>query len=120
MNFHDTMETIVRVFEALGVAILALGTSSRWCRRALALRRDGGDVGRKLRREIGRTILLGLEVLIVADVILTVTVDPTLESALVLGVIVLIRTFLSVSIEVEVDGALPWRRRTPGDVTAAG
>lgn len=121
MNFHDTMETIVRAFEALGVAILALGTSIAFIQAGrTALRRDGAAVGRELRRDIGRAILLGLEILIVADVIETVTVDPTLENALALGIIVLIRSFLSASIEVEVYGALPWRRRGPEDPSKAG
>jgi uncharacterized membrane protein len=112
MDFHDTMETIVRVFEALGVAILALGTLGAFVNAGRSLaRRDGTDVGAQLRRDIGRAILLGLEILIVADVILTVTVDQTLENAVVLAIIVAIRSFLSASIEVEVYGHLPWRRR---------
>ena len=121
MNFHDTMEAVVRAFEVLGVAILALGTLLAFVKAVRVLmRRDGSDIGRELRRDIGRAILLGLEILIVADVIQTVTVEPTLENALVLGIIVLIRSFLSASIEVEVYGALPWRRRTPEDTTATG
>ena len=117
MNFHDAMETVVRVFEALGVAILALGTAIAFVKAGrVALRRDGTDFGQQLRRDIGRAILLGLEILIVADVILTVTVDQTLENAIVLGIIVLIRSFLSASIEVEIYGALPWRRRSPEGV----
>jgi uncharacterized membrane protein len=63
------------------------------------------------RRSVGRAILLGLELLIIADIVLTITVDPTLESALALGLIVVVRTFLSFSLEVELEGTLPWRRR---------
>ena len=59
----------------------------------------------------GRTILLGLEILIVADIILTVAIDQTLESAATLGLIVLVRTFLSFSLDIELDGVVPWRRR---------
>ena len=59
---------------------------------------------------MGRAILLGLELLIMADIALTITVDATLQSALALGLIVLVRTFLSFSLEVELDGSLPWRR----------
>ena len=59
---------------------------------------------------MGRAILLGLEVLIIADIVLTITVDATLESALTLGLVVLVRTFLNFSLEIEIDGALPWRR----------
>ncbi len=58
----------------------------------------------------GRTILLGLEFLVAADIIRTVAVEPSLENVAVLGLIVLIRTFLSFSPEVEIDGSLSWRR----------
>ena len=65
-----------------------------------------------VRRNIGRSILLGLEILIIADIVKTVTVDSTLESAVILGIIVLVRTFLSFSIEIELEGSPPWRRGT--------
>ena len=55
-------------------------------------------------------ILLGLEVLIIADIVLTITVDRTFDSALTLGLIVLVRTFLSFSLEIELEGSRPWRR----------
>jgi uncharacterized membrane protein len=83
----------------------------------LTLRVVGGYIGLRqrvtyvgVRNELGRSILLGLEILIIADIIQTITVDLTLESATTLGVIVLVRTFLSFSLEVELDGAPPWRR----------
>lgn len=63
---------------------------------------------------MGRSILLGLEFLVAADIINTVAVDPTLESLVVLGGIVLIRTFLSFALEVEIEGRLPWRRNSRG------
>jgi uncharacterized membrane protein len=65
---------------------------------------------RVVRTVFGRSILLGLEFLVAADIIRTVAVEPSLENVAVLGVIVLIRTFLSFSLEVEIDGTLPWRR----------
>lgn len=65
------------------------------------------------RRNVGRAILLGLELLIIADIVMTITVDPTLESAAALGLIVLVRTFLSFSLEIELEGSLPW---LPSDV----
>src|SRR5689334_17436100 len=64
-----------------------------------------------LRRNLGSCILLGLEVLIVADIVRTIIVDTTLESVAVLGVIVIIRIVLSFSLEVEIDGVWPWRQR---------
>ena len=63
-----------------------------------------------LRRYFGTSILLGLEVLVAADLIRTVAVEPTMSNVLVLGLIVLIRTFLSFSLEIEMDGVVPWRR----------
>jgi len=73
----------------------------------------------RLRQTLGRLILLGLEVLIVGDIVRTIVVDPTLESVAVLGIIVLIRIVLSFSLEVEIDGTWPWSRwrldrRQPG------
>ena len=83
------------------------------------------DSYRQLRENLGRVILLGLEVLIIADIIRTIVVDPSLESVGVLGLIVLIRIVLSFSLEVEIDGAWPWNqwrlrrsratRSSPGD-----
>jgi uncharacterized membrane protein len=75
-----------------------------------ALRSRHGHPYEELRRNLGRSILLGLEVLIVADIVRTIIVDPTLESVAVLGAIVVIRILLSFSLEVEIDGAWPWRR----------
>ena len=62
------------------------------------------------RRTLGRSILTGLELLVAADIIRTVAIEPTLQSVLVLGLIVLIRTFLSMILEVEIDGKWPWQR----------
>src|SRR4051794_1670808 len=76
-----------------------------------ALRADTAQPYEELRRNLGRCILLGLEVLIVADIVRTIIVDPTFESVAVLGSIVVIRIVLSFSLEVEIDGVWPWRRR---------
>lgn len=111
MTFRDVMETVSLAFEIVGVAVFALGSL------ILAVRIVGGYVGARprvtyigVRNELGRIILLGLEILIIADIIQTITVDLTLENAATLGVIVLVRTFLSFSLEVELEGAPPWRR----------
>ena len=61
-------------------------------------------------RIVWSCILLGLEVLIIADIVLTIMVDRTFDSAITLGIIVLVRTFLSFSLEIELEGTLPWRR----------
>jgi uncharacterized membrane protein len=112
MSFQDTMERVVRGFEIAGVAILVVGSLlALLSALLLALRRgDGREAYQRARQDVGRAILLGLEVLIIADIVLTITVDQTLDSALTLGLIVLVRTFLSFSLEIELEGALPWRR----------
>jgi hypothetical protein len=71
---------------------------------------DARAAYRPARQDVGRAILLGLEVLIIADIVLTITVERTVGSALTLGLIVLVRTFLSFSLEIELAGTLPWRR----------
>ena len=105
------MESVATVFELVGVAVFAIGAL------LLAVRIVGGYLGARprvtyvgVRNELGRIILLGLEILIIADIIQTITVDLTLANAATLGVIVLVRTFLSFSLEIELEGAPPWRR----------
>ena len=121
MRFDDAMERVVQGFEIGGVAILVIGSLSALAYAALAWRRVGGRSAYKLAREgVGRAILLGLEFLIIADIVLTITIEPTLDSALALGLIVLVRTFLSFSLEIELGGALPWRRATPTDAVSSG
>ena len=66
---------------------------------------------------VGRSILLGLEILIIADIVQTITIEATLESAAALGLIVLVRTFLSFSLEIELEGIVPWRRWTQRERT---
>ncbi len=111
LSFDEVMETVVRGFETGGVVILVVGSLAALLHAALSYRRVGGVGAYELaRRNVGRAILLGLEFLIIADIVLTITVDTTLESALALGLIVLVRTFLSFSLEVELEGTLPWRR----------
>jgi uncharacterized membrane protein len=115
MNVPGTMEWIVTGFEVAGVAILAVGSLVALVSAAATLR-DGDPRAayKRARQDVGRAILLGLEVLIIADIVLTITVERTLDSALTLGLIVLVRTFLSFSLEVELEGTLPWRRGATG------
>ena len=110
-RFDELMELVVHGFEIAGVAVLVLGALSAFVHAAWLARSTGARTAYEAaRRSVGRAILLGLELLIIADIVLTITVDPTLESALALGLIVLVRTFLSFSLEVELEGALPWRK----------
>jgi uncharacterized membrane protein len=66
----------------------------------------------RLRLDLGKAILLGLEILVAADIIATVSTKPTMNSVLVLGLIVLIRTFLSFSLQAELEGKFPWQRKS--------
>jgi uncharacterized membrane protein len=116
MQFEEWMELVVKGFEVAGVGILTLGSLAALLSAAVALvRGDRRAAYTDARQHVGRAVLLGLEVLIIADIVQTITIEPTVESALSLGIIVLVRTFLSFSLEIELDGALPWRRATaPG------
>lgn len=120
MTFKDAMEHVVQGFETLGVAVLVIGSGVALAGYLAALARGRpGEAYEGARQAVGRSILLGLEVLIIADIVQTITIDPTLENAAALGVLVLVRTFLSFSLEVELDGSLPWRR-TPRPVRCDG
>ena len=109
MRFEDLMHAAVYVFEAVGVLELVVGSLAAFAMGVRDARR-GEPAFASVRRNLGRVILLGLEILIVADIILTITIDPTPASAISLGIIVLVRTFLSFSLEIELDGVVPWRR----------
>jgi uncharacterized membrane protein len=112
VSLARTAEEIARAIEVLGVATLVLGLLVAVVQAARRLAGGGGgeEAYRVVRTVFGRSILLGLEFLVAADIIRTVAVEPSLENVAVLGLIVLIRTFLSFSLEVEIDGRLPWRR----------
>lgn len=114
VTFDEAMELVVRGFELAGVVVLVVGSLGAFVAALMSYRRVGArDAYEAARRNVGRAILLGLELLIIADIVLTITVDATLSSALALGLIVLVRTFLSFSLEVELEGVLPWRRGGP-------
>lgn len=103
---------LTRVIEAVGLAVIVGGTllATMSFLRRLARREGITDTYRRYRADLGRAILLGLEFLVAADIIGTVVVDPTFRNLGVLGLIVLIRTFLSFSLEVEISGRLPWQK----------
>jgi uncharacterized membrane protein len=111
VSFTSLMETVVQGFEVAGVAVLAIGSLWALVHAGVAFwRGERLTVYERARQQVGRSILLGLEILIIADIVQTITVTSTVESAITLGVIVLVRTFLSFSLEIELDGVLPWRR----------
>ena len=112
MDYTTFMDHVTRAFEIVGVAVLVVGFVVGFVRALVARLRTGTSEGVyvMIRSYFGRSILLGLEVLVAADLIRTVAVDPSLQNVLVLGLIVLIRTFLSFSLEIEIEGVVPWRR----------
>jgi uncharacterized membrane protein len=111
MAFTSLLADVARVFEAIGAAVLVVGLVWSVVLATHIWRAAGGARGfQTLRETFGSVLLLGLEILVAADLITTVAVAPTLRNVVVLGLIVLIRTFLSVSLQVEIDGQVPWRR----------
>src|SRR6476619_1982325 len=119
MSFEQTMDDIARGVEVLGVATVLVGLAASLVSGALGLLggEGVGSVYRTIRAVCARSILLGLEFLVAADIIRTVAVQPSLENVGVLGLIIFIRTFLSFSLEVELDGRWPWAR---GSTSASG
>ena len=111
-TFSRLMDHVAQGFEVLGVAILAVGVIWSFVLAVVAGRRSGWSAKTYLvlRQAFGGTLLLGLEVLVAADLVRTVAVAPTLDNVLVLGLIVVIRTVLSFSLETEIEGVAPWRR----------
>jgi uncharacterized membrane protein len=114
--FTQLMDHVAQGFEALAAAILVVGVIWSFVLAWLAARRSGWSARAYLvlRQAFGGTLLLGVEVLVAADLIRTVAVAPTLDNVLVLGLIVVIRTFLSFSLETEIEGVPPWRRALTG------
>lgn len=109
MEFEEVMEFIARSFEAVGVAIIVLGGSYALV-KSITVRPGDTTYFEDARRGFGRPLILGLEVLVAADIIQTITVDLTLESVTGLGILVLIRIGLSFSLDAEIDGMWPWQR----------
>jgi uncharacterized membrane protein len=110
VTYREFFSHVVDVVEGVGAAILVLGGLGAFARFGRDVVRGGADAYGDLRKNLGRVILLGLEVLIIADIIRTIVVDQSVESVAVLGTIVLIRVVLSFSLEVEIDGYWPWNR----------
>jgi uncharacterized membrane protein len=109
-SFENAMEGSARFFEAVGVVALFLGLFWAVFVGIKAGRRGYLQGVRAFREVFGSAILLGLEVLVAADLIRTVAISPSLENVTVLAIIVLIRTVLSFSLETEIEGVPPWRR----------
>jgi uncharacterized membrane protein len=111
LSFKEIVELIAKALEAVGVLVILGGilwSVITWLRDGS--RDDDTSFYSHFRRSLGRSILLGLEFLVAADIILTVATPPTLQSLSTLGLLIVIRTFLSVEIEMELDGHWPWQK----------
>ncbi len=112
MEFSEFVERVGTAIDAAGVAVIAIGilVASGAFLNQLRIGRSLSSEYHAYRRGLGRAILLGLEFLVAADIIRTVAISPTFTSVGVLAGIVLIRTFLSFSLEAELEGRWPWQR----------
>ncbi|QNG21562.1 DUF1622 domain-containing protein [Rhodococcus triatomae] len=110
MDFDRVVETIARCIDFAGVTVIAAGAVIAALRVLVDLQRRSPGVYQLFRSRLGRAILLGLELLVAGDIIKTVAVTPTLTDVAVLAIIVLIRTFLSWSLDLEITGRWPWQR----------
>ena len=111
--FRDVVEQVGLVIDAAGVLVVVAGIVMAAVRLLTEASVPLGKY-KQFRQDLGRGILLGLEFLVAADIIRTVAVTPTLESVMVLGLIVVIRTFLSLALQMEVEGRLPWQSEKSG------
>jgi uncharacterized membrane protein len=115
MTFNAFTEEIVVAIEATGIAIIVIGIliAMGYSLRKLLILRNFRDAYSSLRHGIGRSLLLGLDLLIASEIMRSIIAE-TIESVTVLGITIIIRTFLSLTLEVEIEGMLPWRRNDPG------
>src|SRR5947208_1427645 len=109
-SFRWIMDIVGTSVDGVGVLIVVGGALVATARLMLRCMHNTGNYYSLYRQDVGRAILLGLEFLIAGDLIRTVVVAPTMQNVLVLGLIVLIRTFLSFSLQLEIEGKLPWQR----------
>jgi uncharacterized membrane protein len=112
MSVEAFFEIVTIIFEVVGVLAMSIGflVAVVIALRTWATGKDGQAAFKALRDTLGLVILLGLEILVAADIVRTVTSTPSITEALVLALVVLIRTVLSFSLQIEIDGVAPWRR----------
>ena len=112
-DIEEILELTGVVFDILGVVIICVGILLAFLRAGLSVAQSQDETSntpyRRLKIDIGLALLLGLEVLVAADIIKTVAIEPTLDSLSVLGLLVIIRTFLSWTLVLEIEGRWPWQ-----------
>jgi uncharacterized membrane protein len=111
-QFRNAMEVIGNAVDTTGVMVIVIGALLAALRFLLGKQGAIESPYRYFRQNIGRSILLGLEFLVAGDIIRTVVVAPTFDNVVILGLIVIIRTFLSFSLQLEIEGHFPWQRAT--------
>lgn len=103
------IELIARAMELIGVASIALAFGYAMLRGLLHMGQKRADAYQRARLYIGKSLLLGLEFLVAADIIRTVTIAPTVDGLLALGLLIAVRIVLGWSIAVEIEGCWPWQ-----------
>lgn len=111
MVSNDVIEKIGTAIDGAGVVVIVIGAVFAFVVTVVRFMQHEAEVYRRFRQQLGQTILLGLELLVAGDIVRTVAAQPTLTSVAILAAIVLIRTFLSFSLEVEITGRWPWQKR---------
>lgn len=108
-HFKDAVDAVSKVIDGAGVVVIVVGLVIATV--LFFAQRGRSDPYRTYRQEVGKAVLLGLEFLVAADIIRTVAVEPTFQSVGVLAIIVAVRTFLSFTLDVELEGRWPWQQR---------
>lgn len=121
MDFENVVDIVGKTVDGVGVGVIVVGAVVASVAFLGRLRGATSidEPYRQYRKALGRAILLGLEFLVAGDIIRTVAIEPTFRSVGILAVIVVIRTFLSVELEMEIEGRWPWDRRAAGGLAAA-
>ena len=118
-TYTEVMLGVAHGFEIVATLVISIGLiwSTYFSVRTYIRTKKGDTAYKAMRQTFGGALLLGLEILVAGDLIRTVAVEPNLDNVLVLGIIVLIRTLLSFTIDIEIDGVLPWRRALASGAT---
>lgn len=109
-NVKTLINYIAAAIEIIGCVTIFVGVLYSLAKSLLFFIKNKPEPFVELRQTLGKSILLGLEILIAADIIATVVTEPSIESVSILGLIVLIRTFMSLSLQVELEGKFPWQK----------
>jgi uncharacterized membrane protein len=121
---REWIELAARAIELFGVAVIVIGVAQAGVYFILGLRRraktgaTGTSLAHVMKLRVGRNLLLGLEILVAADIIETVALELTLESVAALGLLVLVRTFLSWTTLLEIEERWPWQKTSPAEEPA--